>query len=100
MNVATVKYPPTVKTAPEKPVLDNPPVIYDCIVSNLNYYISSCEGQKITGVYEMVLGTIEKPLLDVVMTHCKGNQSAAADFLGLNRNTLRKKLLEHKLLSA
>jgi Fis family transcriptional regulator len=46
----------------------------------------------------MVLSAIEKPMLEVVMSHCNSNQSAAADFLGLNRNTLRKKLLEHKLL--
>jgi Fis family transcriptional regulator, factor for inversion stimulation protein len=78
--------------------LKTPPSLQDCIVSNLDYYIQSCQGQNITGVYEMVLSTIEKPMLQVVMTHCNNNQSAAADFLGLNRNTLRKKLLEHKLL--
>jgi Fis family transcriptional regulator, factor for inversion stimulation protein len=78
--------------------IKTPPSLQDCIVSNLDYYIQSCQGQNITGVYEMVLSTIEKPMLQVVMTHCNNNQSAAADFLGLNRNTLRKKLLEHKLL--
>jgi Fis family transcriptional regulator len=41
---------------------------------------------------------VEKPLLDVVMKHAEGNQSKAAAWLGLNRNTLRKKLGEHKLL--
>ena len=38
------------------------------------------------------------PLLDVVMSHADNNQSRAAEWLGLNRNTLRKKLVEHKLL--
>jgi Fis family transcriptional regulator, factor for inversion stimulation protein len=78
--------------------LKTPPSLQDCIVSNLDYYIQSCQGQKISGVYDMVLSAIEKPMLEVVMSHCNSNQSAAADFLGLNRNTLRKKLLEHKLL--
>jgi Fis family transcriptional regulator, factor for inversion stimulation protein len=78
--------------------IKTPPSLQDCIVSNLDYYIQSCQGQNITGVYDMVLSAIEKPMLQVVMTHCNNNQSAAADFLGLNRNTLRKKLLEHKLL--
>ncbi len=78
--------------------LKTPPSLQDCIVSNLDYYIQSCQGQKISGVYDMVLAAIEKPMLEVVMAHCNSNQSAAADFLGLNRNTLRKKLLEHKLL--
>jgi Fis family transcriptional regulator len=41
---------------------------------------------------------MEKPLLDVVMRHAEGNQSRAAVWLGLNRNTLRKKLTEHTLL--
>jgi Fis family transcriptional regulator len=56
------------------------------------------EGEEPTGMYDMLLSTVEKPLLEVVMQHAEQNQSRAADWLGLNRNTLRKKLLEHKLL--
>jgi len=37
-------------------------------------------------------------LLEIVMRQADGNQSKAAFWLGLNRNTLRKKLLAHKLL--
>ena len=51
-----------------------------------------------TGFPEMLVRVVEKPLLDVVMTRAEGNQSKAAQWLGLNRNTLRKKLVEHKLL--
>ncbi len=80
------------------PNIKAPPSLQDCIASNLHYYIQSCKGQKISGVYDMVLSAIEKPMLEVVMSHCKSNQSSAAEFLGLNRNTLRKKLIEHKLL--
>jgi transcriptional regulator of acetoin/glycerol metabolism len=36
--------------------------------------------------------------LDVVMKHAEGNQSRAAQWLGINRNTLRRKLLDHKLI--
>jgi Fis family transcriptional regulator len=46
----------------------------------------------------MLVKLVEKPLLDVVMSHSGQNQSRAAEWLGLNRNTLRKKLLEHDLL--
>ena len=46
----------------------------------------------------MMVRIVEKPLLEVVMAHADHNQSKAAEWLGLNRNTLRKKLLEHKLL--
>ena len=41
---------------------------------------------------------LEKPLLDVVMQHAEGNQSKASEWLGINRNTLRRKLLDHKLI--
>ena len=50
------------------------------------------------GMYDMLVRVVEKPLLDVVMERAEGNQSRAAQWLGLNRNTLRKKLLEHKLI--
>ncbi|MCV4820794.1 hypothetical protein OFM15_32435 [Escherichia coli] len=46
----------------------------------------------------MLLRIVEKPLLEVVMQHAEGNQSRAAEWLGINRNTLRRKLLDHKLL--
>ena len=50
------------------------------------------------GVYDMVMAVVEKPLLQAVMTRANNNQSLAAQWLGLNRNTLRKKLMMHKLI--
>ncbi len=49
-------------------------------------------------MYDMILRVVEKPLLETVMKHAEGNQSRAADWLGINRNTLRRKLLDHKLI--
>ena len=49
-------------------------------------------------MYDMMVRVVEKPLLEVVMQHAANNQSRAAEWLGLNRNTLRKKLVEHKLI--
>jgi len=46
----------------------------------------------------MLVKAVERPLLEVVMAHAQNNQSRAAQWLGLNRNTLRKKLVEHGLL--
>ena len=46
----------------------------------------------------MMVRVVERPLLEVVMQHAEQNQSRAAGWLGLNRNTLRKKLVEHKLI--
>ena len=43
----------------------------------------------------MVLKNVEKPLLEMVLAQAKGNQTLAAQMLGINRNTLRKKMQQH-----
>ena len=72
--------------------------IDECIRDSLNTYFADMAGSEPHGMYEMLLGAVEKPLLEVVMQRAEQNQSRAAEWLGLNRNTLRKKLIEHKLL--
>lgn len=72
--------------------------IDECIRDSLNAYFQDMDGVQPHGMYDMLLSAVEKPLLDVVMQRADQNQSRAAEWLGLNRNTLRKKLLEHKLL--
>ena len=68
-----------------------------CVKQTMERYFSDLNGEKVTGVYDMVLHEMEKPLLEIVMRHTKGNQVRAADILGINRNTLRKKLKQHKV---
>jgi Fis family transcriptional regulator, factor for inversion stimulation protein len=51
-----------------------------------------------TDLHHMLVKAVEAPLLQMVMARAENNQSRAAQWLGLNRNTLRKKLLEHGLL--
>ncbi|HXG15271.1 MAG TPA: nitrogen regulation protein NR(I) [Calidithermus sp.] len=46
-------------------------------------------------LYDLVVGLVEKPLLRAVLRETGGNQLRAAQILGINRNTLRKKLTEH-----
>ena len=72
--------------------------IEECVRSSLESYFRDLHGIEPDGMYDMLVRAVEKPLLDVVMTRAEGNQSKAAQWLGLNRNTLRKKLVEHKLL--
>ena len=72
--------------------------IQDVILQSLQEYFDDLDGQKPTDVYNMIMRTVEKPVLMAVMAHAKNNQSHAAEMLGINRNTLRKKLLEHGLL--
>ena len=69
-----------------------------CVRANLESYFSDLGGETPSNMYDMVLRLVEKPLLDVVMQQSDNNQSRAAQWLGLNRNTLRKKLLEHGML--
>jgi two-component system, NtrC family, nitrogen regulation response regulator GlnG len=46
-------------------------------------------------LYDLMIGLVEKPLLRAVLRETSGNQVRAAHILGINRNTLRKKLTEH-----
>ena len=69
-----------------------------CVRDSLNSYFRDLGGESPDRVYDMVVRLVERPLLEVVMHHAQHNQSRAAQWLGLNRNTLRKKLLDHQLL--
>ena len=72
--------------------------IEECVRDSLEAYFKDLRGTDPHSLHEMVMRAVEKPLLDVVMKQADGNQSKAADWLGINRNTLRRKLLEHKLV--
>ena len=63
----------------------------------LDQYFTDLCGEDPNSVYDMVIQSVEKPLLLYIMNLSEGNQSKAADILGLNRNTLRKKLKQHKI---
>ncbi len=73
--------------------------IEECVRTSLESYFKDLRGTEPDGsMYDMMLLAVEKPLFEVVMQHADQNQSRAAEWLGLNRNTLRKKLVEHKLI--
>ena len=71
----------------------------ECVRSNLQLYLDDLQGQEPSNMYDMLLRVVEKPMLEVVMEQTRNNQSRAAQWLGLNRNTLRKKLVEHGMLT-
>ena len=64
----------------------------------LRGYFTSLNGHKPVALYELVMREVEKPLFRTVMEFSDGNQSQAAEILGINRGTLRKKLKTYKLL--
>ncbi len=72
--------------------------IEECVRLSLAGYFKDLRGTEPAGLYDMMVHALEKPMLEVVMQQADHNQSRAAQWLGLNRNTLRKKLLDHKLV--
>jgi Fis family transcriptional regulator len=64
----------------------------------LNNYFTDLEGQQPGNLYDMMIGEVEQALFSTVMAHTRGNQSKAAEILGINRSTLRKKLRLYELL--
>ena len=69
-----------------------------CVIHALEQYFRDLDGEKPCAIYDMVLKSVERPMLEVVLAKAGGNQTLASDMLGINRNTLRKKLTEHQLL--
>ncbi|HSX19705.1 MAG TPA: helix-turn-helix domain-containing protein [Gammaproteobacteria bacterium] len=63
----------------------------------MQQYFAALDGMQANNLYDLVLAQIEKPLLESVMQHAKQNQSKAASWLGLSRNTLRKLLAKYNL---
>ena len=69
----------------------------DCVRRSLERYFKDMDGEKPTSIYEMVLKNIEKPMIETVLGKTAGNQSLAAEMLGINRNTLRKKMQQLRI---
>ncbi len=66
--------------------------ISDCVRKSLDRYFKDLDGEKPRSVYDMVIRNVERPLLEMVLDQAEGNQTVAAEMLGINRNTLRKKI--------
>ena len=58
------------------------------------YFAAHSEGPPPAGLYDRVLREIERPLIALTLDATRGNQIRAAELLGVNRNTLRKKIRE------
>ena len=72
--------------------------IADSIRQAMTQYFHDLDGEAPAAVYDMVLARVEKPLLEIVLDYAGGNQTRAAEVLGLNRNTMRKKMKLYQLL--
>ncbi|MBL8286838.1 MAG: Fis family transcriptional regulator [Rubrivivax sp.] len=72
--------------------------IDDAVRTSVEAYLSDLRGAEPGRLHDLFMAAAERPLLDVVLRHAEGNQSRAADWLGINRNTLRRKLHDHRLV--
>ncbi|NKC15679.1 MAG: Fis family transcriptional regulator [Gammaproteobacteria bacterium] len=77
--------------------VDGTKSLCDCVSDAIDAYFAALDGHETAGLYQMVLREVERPLLQRVLAQTSGNQSVAAQILGLSRGTLRKKLKEHGL---
>jgi two-component system nitrogen regulation response regulator GlnG len=66
----------------------------DMVKSKLGTLLARIDGYPVHDLYDKVVARVERPLFDLVLAHTGGNQLKAAEILGLNRNTLRKKLAD------
>lgn len=69
----------------------------ECITHSMKQYFEDLNGEQPNNLHAFFINEVEKPFLQVVMQQVEGNQTRAAEILGINRNTLRKKLKTHSL---
>ena len=70
----------------------------DHVSGVLEEYFNNLQGEMPENIYQMVLTEVELPLLKAVMKYTDNNQSQAAQILGINRGTFRKKLSFYGML--
>ncbi|MCC6211156.1 MAG: Fis family transcriptional regulator [Burkholderiales bacterium] len=69
----------------------------EAVRRSLERYFRDMDGERPTAIYDMVLRNVERPLIETVLGKAEGNQSAAASMLGIDRNTLRKKIQQLRI---
>ncbi len=77
---------------------DGRSVLAEMVTKVTEEYLQTIGSENTTNLYRQVVDEVEKPLLDVIMAHTRGNQSKAAISLGINRATLRSKLKRHGMM--
>lgn len=78
--------------------MSRPNEIAESIHRTLDQYFRDLDGEKPGAIYAMVIRNVERPMLEFVLRQANGNQTVAAEMLGINRNTLRRKLTDYELL--
>ena len=71
----------------------------ELVARSVDRYFEDLNGEDPAELYELVISQVERPLLEIVMRETRGNISRAAQILGINRATLRKKLRLYQLVN-
>ena len=71
--------------------------LQDAVRRSLERYFRDLDGEKPTAIHDMVMRNVEKPMIELVLSETKGNLTQAATMLGINRNTLRKKMQDLRI---
>ena len=66
--------------------------LHDAVTRSLERYFKDMDGEQPTSIYDMVLKNVEKPMIELVLGQAEGNLTLTATMLGIDRNTLRKKM--------
>ena len=69
----------------------------ETVKRSLERYFKDMDGERPSAIYDMVLRNIEKPMIETVLGYAQGNQTQAAAMLGIDRNTLRKKMQQLRI---
>jgi len=81
----------------DKPALQPPIPLCNHVTTVVDTYFHNLDGYDVTDLYRLVIAEVERPLLERVLHYAEGNQTRAAEMLGINRTTLRKKLRQHRI---
>ncbi|AGA89059.1 Factor for inversion stimulation Fis, transcriptional activator [Thioflavicoccus mobilis 8321] len=69
----------------------------DCVRDALQCYLNKMDGHPVNDLYRLVIEEVERPMLETLLDHTRGNQTRAAQLLGISRSTLRKKIADYEL---
>jgi Fis family transcriptional regulator len=79
--------------------MHQPSALHEATRQSLEHYFATLDGQIPINLHAIVMQEVEQALLDFVMRRTGNNQSMSAKWLGINRNTLHKKIEQYGLLT-
>ena len=93
INAELAEAPPMQSAYADQPAQNDPETLSRAVERHIKEFLAAHDdGMAVTGVYDKIIAEVERPLIRLTLAATRGNQIKAAAMLGLNRNTLRKKI--------